>query len=144
MANTQLRAIMARKRKVKKKRYMNARKWLNSADSEHGTGWIQCYVVGETITGVDKSGTAYHYADFENVMMIGDCSRQISLDFYVCSAKDARDADRKLSILIDTLYDFRQALQEGWKDKEAADLVIKSERKAAKAAAKLTPKAKKK
>lgn len=56
--------------------------------------------------------TAYHQYDPSINLIIGDCSKHISLDFTIDSGFDRENTLYKLDLLCDTLLKFRAAVKE--------------------------------
>jgi hypothetical protein len=85
----------------------HSRKFLNKS---RGLAAIETHIDSQSWGGVDGTIT------------IGDCSRQISLDFCVYEVKDLDDKLAKLNLLIDEVSKFRDVYVEHY-DSIKADIV---------------------
>lgn len=92
------------------KNICNGREWLNKA-SESDTGSIQYSVDLEIYKlGSKKSVNIDAYCD------IRDCSRKVSLSFYISNKKQMKRRLKKIDKLIDHLSNFRDGLLKAQKE----------------------------
>jgi len=95
---------------ARKKRRQVRRRWLNLPE-HHSTGFIR--TTAETSRWRIKE-TGKRYARVDCGASIGDCGRQIHLDFdFEINQKGERDnAYRKINMLIQMLLDLKSEMQE--------------------------------
>jgi hypothetical protein len=82
------------------------RKFLNKP-GHHAGAYVLAEVEDSTKHKKGKHGWPYVHVD----LTLADCSRVVSFDFNLSSAKDRANSLHKIDILVDSLTQFRDALR---------------------------------